>query len=148
MNRAISGTGKVLKQGTGDVTISGAQSYAVLETTGGTTTLTTSLANAVINNTSGTLNFNADATNSTLNVDAITNFGVSQTLAALDIADGAIATLGAPGMAPEPEFDGGFAGNTVQAVPEPGAFALLLSGLATAFGRRRRMKRWSGADLR
>ena len=112
MNRAISGTGKVLKQGTGDVTISGAQSYAVLETTGGTTTLTTtlttSLANATINNTSGTLNLNANA------------------------------TLGAPGMAQAPEFDGGFAENIVQAVPEPGSIGLLLSGFATAFGRRRR----------
>ena len=143
MNRAITGTGKVLKQGTGDVVISGAQSYAQLETTGGTTTLTTSLANAAITNSAGTLNVNADATNSTVNVATITNFGVSGNLAALNILDGGVATLGTAGMAASAE-DFGTGGGTdlaqsgVQAVPEPGSAALIFGGMLTLLGLRRR----------
>ena len=141
MNRAISGTGKVVKQGTGAVIISGAQSYAVLETTGGTTTLTTSLPNAEIDNTGGILNVNADATGSTVNVSGTTNFGASQTLAALNIAAGGVVTLGAPGPAPgEAAFatDFDLAGIPAQGVPEPCVAALMLGGLGVLVGARRR----------
>ena len=86
-------------------------------------------------NINGTLGAGANVVNANAGV---TNFGVSQTLASLVIADGAVVTLGAPGAAPAPfggedlfAQDGGImVGGATQAVPEPGSVALLLGGLA------------------
>ena len=56
-----------------------------------------------------------------------TTFLVDQTLAALVIHDGGVATVGAPAQAPAPAFDGfgtaslPDAGASAQAVPEPGS---------------------------
>ncbi len=156
MNRDISGAGTVVKQGAGAVTISGAQSYATLQTLAGTTTLTSSLPGATINNTGGILNLNANATNSTVNVSAVTNFGASQTLTALNIGVGAVATLVAAG--PSPADDGGgdmnnagvldlpedfLSGEGVllpagPAVPEPGSLSLLLLGALSLLRRGKR----------
>ncbi len=93
MNRAISGQGTVLKQGTGDIIISGAQSYAALNANAGTTTLTTSLPGAAISNGGGILNLNADAAGSTVTSNATTNFGSRQTLAALNVGAAGVAKL-------------------------------------------------------
>ena len=64
-------------------------------------------------------------------------------LAALNINDGAVVTLGA--LAPAPSFPGDFGGETsalvhggTQAVPEPGSVALLFGGIMTLLGLRRR----------
>ena len=74
--------------------------------------------------------------------NATTNFTVSQELAALNIADGVVVTLGSPAPA-APEF-AAFAGGRpegaapIQGVPEPGTAALLFGGLLTMLGVRRR----------
>ena len=68
----------------------------------------------------------------------MTHFGVSQTQAALVIADGAVVTLGATPLAPAPFDSEILAGGATQAVPEPGSVALLLGGLAALLGVRRR----------
>ena len=84
---------------------------------------------------------------STLNANATTNISVSQTLAALNIGDGAVVALTNP-PPPAPAFAAGndifgqtgedLAASATQAVPEPGAAALLLSALAMLVGPRRR----------
>ncbi len=95
-------------------------------------------------NINGTLGAGANVVNANAGV---TNFGVSQTLAALNIGDGAVVTLGAaaPAFASAPEFAGGFDGGEtlaattgVASVPEPGAIGLLLAGALAFLGRRRR----------
>ena len=82
-----------------------------------------------------------------VNANASANFEVSQTLPALNIADGAVVTLGAVSLPPPPPalafdspFDAGLdlAGNAGQAVPEPGSAMLILSGLGALLGLRRR----------
>ena len=90
----------------------------------------------------GTLNINGTLGAGTNVVNAkagATNFGVSQTLAVLDIGDGAVVTLCAAAPAPASEFEGGFeGGETLAAVPEPGSIGLLLAGAVAVFGRRRK----------
>ena len=145
----IAGTG-LTKIDDGTVTLSGTQSYASLTNTAGRTVLDATLANATITGDGGSLVLNADATNSTVNVNDTntTYFTASQTLAALNIADGGTVILtdilDVPPPAPAPElaplFDAGLGANeaAVAAVPEPGAIGLLLLGAAGMLGRRRR----------
>lgn len=117
------------KVGTGTLNIRGNQSYD-LTTTAGVTNIYTAIG-------SGTATVNANAT---------TNFAVSETLGALNIGDGAVVTLGTP-VPPAPAFiEAGFDAGAdfsvgsvaVQGVPEPGAATLLLGGLLTVLGMRRR----------
>jgi autotransporter-associated beta strand protein len=97
----------------------------------------------------GTLGAGANVINAN---GGVTSFGVSQTLAALNIADGATVVL-APASSPaegEPaagfdapgvfgaEFNGGTGASAVAAVPEPGSVALLLGGALALLGVRRR----------
>ena len=110
----------VLKTNTGTWTLSGAQNYNTLTTSDGITNISGSL-------TGGTATVNANAT---------TNFTASQTLAALNIGDGAVVTLGQ--LAP---FPGNGEGNpqAFAAVPEPGLIGLLLAGALGLAARRRRV---------
>ena len=62
-------------------------------------------------------------------------FAVSETLTALNIADGATGIVGAPGMSPPPALAADFG---AAAVPEPGSAALLFGGMLTLLGVRRR----------
>ncbi len=123
------------KTGAGRLALDGAQNYLLLTTNVGKTDVNGAF-------TGGT---------ATVNANAITNFTVSQTLAALNIANGVVVTLGnpppaAPGAAGDGD-DTGFAAlgadlganaPAVQGVPEPGTATLLLGGLATMLGLRRR----------
>ena len=152
---AVAGAGTLVNGGPGALTLSGAQTYATLITNGGTTTLTTSLPAASITNNAGALTLNANATNSTVTVTGTTNVGANQTLAALNIGSGGVVTI-VPAAPAAPEF-GDFtdAGNEpaladafgsgasaalqpVAAVPEPGAFSLLATGILGLLARRRR----------
>ena len=113
-------SGSVTKSGAGTLTLSGALNY-----TGPT------------NNLGGRLNVNSPVGFGSNVVNAAagtTYFGTGQTLGALNISDGAIVEFGPP-ASPAPGFDDGAA---AQAVPEPGAAALLLLGIPAAFRRRRR----------
>ena len=133
----IGGVGAALtKTGAGRLALAGAQNYLLLNTNGGKTDVNSSF-------TGGTATVNANAT---------TNFTVSQTLAALNIADGVVVTLGNPPPAsPGEAFGGGEdagvfalgadlggAAIPVQGVPEPGTAALLFGGVLTMLGLRRR----------
>ena len=114
-------TGTLTKTGGGALTLSGAQTYAILNANGGTTNVNSALG-------TGT---------STINANANVNIYASQTLAALNIADGVEVTFG-DGL----PFAGGsekaaaFGGVTV--VPEPGSLASLSLGLGLLLGLRRR----------
>ena len=116
---AISGTGTVTNDGglANVLTLTGAQDYAVLNANAGTTNVNGSFTN-------GTAVVNANAT---------TNFGASQTLGALNIADGVEVTFG-DGLpfAPAPVKFG-----AAGVVPEPGSLALLAVGALGVLGRRR-----------
>ncbi len=111
----------ISKVGTGTQTFSGAQGYATLNANGGVINLDSPLGTG----------------NSTVNASAVVNFSTSQTLAALNIGDSAVVTLGAL-IAPEPAVAPEFAAVEVQAVPEPGAVSLLAGGIAALFGWHRR----------
>lgn len=116
-------SGAVTKLGNGVLTLSGAQNYSTLN------------ANAGITNVDGAFSGGT----STVNANAATNFRASQTLAALNIADGVVVTLAEPPLA-SPGFESAgelLAGAPVQPVPEPGIAASLLCGLGVIFGLRR-----------
>ena len=85
---SITGNLTVVIDGPGSQTFSGPLSFPRLVTEAGTTNLGSSLAFADIDNNGGTLNINADAFGSTVEVNATTNFGVSQTLSALQYRPG------------------------------------------------------------
>ena len=114
----------VTKIGTGTQTFSGTQTYRTLNANGGITNIDSPLGTG----------------NSTVNVAAVARFGTSQTLAALNIGDGAVVTLEAPAP-PAPSEPAGF---QVQAVPEPGAVSMLAGGLAMLIG----LRRWKGGRSR
>ena len=151
VSNAITGPGSVNQEGTGTTTLNGALDFPVANINDGRLNLDSVLANATINDNNGILVVNANANNSTVNVADETYFTVNQTLAALNITGGGVATLGAappssPSDAPQEAdlpvigmqspaavlADGG-----VQAVPEPGAMGLLLFGVLGLLGRRR-----------
>ena len=125
----ITPDGGIDKNGAGTLTFDGAQTYSSLDANAGITNLHVPLGTG-------------DSTVHVANL-AILNFGDSQTLASLVIDDGGIATLGTPPPAPA-SFAGGFeaavdlAAGGAQAVPEPGSVALLLGGMLTLLGLRRR----------
>ena len=116
--------GTLTKNGAGVLNInSGAQTYATLTTTigAGVTNVSTGIG-------SGTTTVNANST---------MNFYASQTLGALNIADGVEVTFGdgqpfAGGPEKLPSFGGG------AVVPEPGSLASLSLGLGLLLGLRRR----------
>lgn len=130
----------VLKDGgSGTWTLSNNNSYT------GPTTVT----NGVLN-INGTIGIGANVVNAN---GGTTNFGVSQTLSALNIGNGAVVTLSEAVAAPAPEFDLGLLGDAsagigagdalvnpagVAAVPEPGSVALLFGGMLALLGVRRR----------
>ena len=120
------GTTAITKVGTGTLTLNGTLSYT-----------------DVTNINSGTLNVNSalGAGANVVNANGgNTNFSVSETLAALNIGNGAVVTLGPAAPAPGLLFAeaAGFDGGATAAVPEPGPFVSLLSGLAVLLGLRRR----------
>ena len=114
----IVGSGDFTKAGSGKLKLSGALSM---------TTLTAD---------EGTLNLASNAANADVIVNAVANFGVSQTLGSLTINDGGVATLGA--LAESAGGDALAGAASVQGVPEPGSAALLFGGMLTLLGLRRR----------
>ena len=141
------GSRTLTKVGPGTLTLSGPQAYSSLLASEGRTTLDSSLANATITNAAGALlNVNANASGSTVNVAGNTAFSVSQTLAALNIADGGTVRLGSPAFAaasdaittPDDLFAG--AADPVQPVPEPGSLGLLTLGALGLLRRQRATK--------
>ena len=106
-------SGALTKTGTGTLSLSGAQGYRTLTASAGTTNLNGSF-------TGGTATVNANAT---------TNIGASQTLSALNIGSGTTVTFTQSPAA----FGGGSA-----VVPEPGSLSLLVLGALGVLARRRR----------
>lgn len=137
---AISANIIVTKEGAGTQTLRGALSFTTLNQNDGRTNLDSALANAVITANGGRLDLNANANNSavTVNNTATANVTVSQTLASLTINDGGTVVLGNPAPPAPPEFGETTALAGVAAVPEPGSAALLLGGILTLLGSRRR----------
>lgn len=139
---------------TGDSTIGGSGNItlnSVISEAGGSRALTKVGTNALTLNNAATYTGATNVNNGTLNVNGVlgsgsnivnanagnTNFGVSETLGALNIADGAVVTLGAPAFA-APFESNAVNSLAVQGVPEPGAATLLFGGLLTLLGMRRR----------
>ena len=120
LGSTVTGT-TLTKLGAGTLTLAGTQTYATLNANGGVTSVTN------VNSALGT-------GTSTINANATVNINTSQTLAALNIADGVEVTFG-DGMAfaGEPEIFGAAA-----LVPEPGSLAFLMVGALGCLGRRRR----------
>ena len=112
--------------GAGNLDIKGTQTYAILNANGGLTTLDSALG-------TGT---------STLNANATTQINVSQTLGALNIADGVEVTFGdGLAFAPvPPKASAPFGGGGAGLVPEPGSLGLLLVGALGFIARRRRSR--------
>ena len=108
--------GSLTKSGNGTLTLTAARGYATLKANGGTTNLNSTLG-------TGT---------STLNANARVNINTSQTLAALNIADGVEVTFG-DGL----PFAGDGGKLTAGVVPEPGSLGLLCVGILGFCGRRR-----------
>ena len=110
--------GALTKLGKGTLNLTAAQDYGTLNASGGTTNLSSTLGTG----------------SSTLNAGANVNITASQTLAALNIADGVEVTFG-DGLpfAPAPAKFG-----PAVLVPEPGTAALLFGGLTALLGLRRR----------
>jgi hypothetical protein len=121
--------GGVLKDGPLAQTLSGSQDYDTLEVLDGTMILDSTLADAIITNTNGRLILNANADGSDLNADSANGVFITanQTLDDLNIGASGLVVLGTPPPA---------AG--VQAIPEPGSFALLFAGALGLLGRRSR----------
>ena len=86
---------------------------------------------------------------SIINANARTHIGASQNLDELNIAPGAVVTLGSPIPSPLPNGDDwndpsldSLADGSQQSVPEPGAITLLcLAASLLGFRQRRRMQR-------
>ena len=116
----------LVKTGGGKLVLEGAQNYASLTNDAGRTDVLKTI---------GTGTSTITANGGTINLAA------SQTLTSLTIADGAVVNVGTPfppAPAPAEAFalEGGDA--RVASVPEPGSASLLLGGLATLLGLRRR----------
>ena len=112
----ITGT-SLTKIGNGILNLEGTQTYSTLTTSAGTTNIDSALGTG----------------SSTLNADATTNIGVSQTFAALNIGAGAVVTLTA-----SPSLSAFGGGRSSAVVPEPGTIGLLFVGALGVLGRRRR----------
>lgn len=121
---AIGGTGTVNNDGgvNNILNLNGAQTYSTLNANFGTTNVNGAF-------TAGTATVNANAT---------VNFYASQTLAALNIADGVEVTFGDGMSFAPPPAKAAFGSGSVVLVPEPGSLALLLGGLGLLVSRRRR----------
>ena len=141
---AITGTGTVTNAGdpANVLDLNGAQDYATLNADSGATHLHGAFTNGT----------------ATVNVLATLGIGSSQTIGALNIADGATVTLNSALSSPPapadgdsgiadfgdpslPDFDSGISQNGAQAVPEPGSVSLLLLGMLGIAGRRAWLRR-------
>ena len=114
----ITGPLEIEKVGAGSLTLNGVLNFPTLTANQGVTNLNSTLGTG----------------SSTINANATMFINASQTLAALNIADGVEVTFG-DGLpfVGEPEKFGGSA-----VVPEPGSAGLLLGGIAGLLGWRRR----------
>ena len=131
---SIAGT-TLTKIGNGRLVLAGTQNYDTLTTSAGRT----DIGSALMGGNSGL---------ATINANAATDIRVSQTLAALNIGNGAVVTVGPPapslreiaagGGLAFPEVGDLMAGAGGLAVPEPCSAALLLGGAGMLLGLRRR----------